>query len=286
MFRIIVFLFGAVLSAGMPARSWAAEASARLNQLEKSLAAVRADNERLGRQVDEKGKALEARLSELEKGAKAPQGAQSVEQFAKATMDSASLVITFVGMIFSALGIIGGILAFVGFREFKQMKAQRLEAERTLDSAVLLARASHSLIQADAIPDEEKNKETKKLRVLVGLHMIEELLKRGYDEPAIYNWKAVALKRLGDVHGALQAVENILSKGKATEGSYEFRRALYNKACYLALLAQKEEDKTEAYRLLQRAVTGDYHLGQIALQDKDFANLDRTRLQSLVGAVT
>jgi hypothetical protein len=175
MVPIIIFV---LVAAAAAASGRAAEVPARLGQLEKNLAALKAENERLGRRLEEKHKPLEARLTALENRIQPPPGAQSVEQVAKATMDSAGLVITFVGVIFSALGILGGVLAFVGFTEFKKMKEQRQEAERALDSAVLLARASHSLIQADAMPDEEKNKEIKKLRVLVGLHMIEELLKK------------------------------------------------------------------------------------------------------------
>ena len=257
----------------------AADVPSKAVKLEKGVRALKTDDAERENMMNNRLRSLETKLDELEKTV-VPMASkqQSLEDMAKKTMDTADLSIKFVGGIFSALGIVGTVLAFIGFTEFRKMREQREVAQRALECTILIARASQSLIQADVTTDAH----LKKLRVLAGLSMIQDALKSGYNEPAIYNWQALALKRLENIPGALQAAENVFLKGNAKEGSYEYRRGLYNKACYLTLLSKNDEDKNKAFEALQGAITGDYHLGQIALLDSDLHNLDRQKLESLV----
>jgi len=271
------------LTALTPVSGRAADVSSKVAELDKRVSGIKTDHTELEHKINERLKALETKLGELEKTiVPIVTKQQSIDEVAKKTMEAADMSIKFVGGIFSVLGIAGGILAFVGFTEFKRMREQREVAQRALESAILIGRASQSLIQADVTPDEH----LKKMRVLAALSIIEEALKSGFNEPAIYNWQAFALKRLGNTSGALQAAENVFSKGNAREGSYEYRRGLYNKACYLTLLAKDEVDKDKAYEALRGAITGDYHLGQIALLDSDLSGLDQQKLKSLVDKCT
>jgi hypothetical protein len=121
---------------------------------------------------------------------------------AKKAIESADSEMNVVGVVFAVLSLAGGLLAFFGATEFRKLKKHREEVKQALESAVLLARASQCLIQADVMPDEPKYANGKKIRVHVALSMIEELLKKGYKEPALYNWHALALKRLGNVKQA------------------------------------------------------------------------------------
>jgi len=278
--RIFLMCF---LTALTPVSGRAADVSSKVAELDKRVSGIKTDHTELEHKINERLKALETKLGELEKTiVPIVTKQQSIDEVAKKTMEAADMSIKFVGGIFSVLGIAGGILAFVGFTEFKRMREQREVAQRALESAILIGRASQSLIQADVTPDEH----LKKMRVLAALSIIEEALKSGFNEPAIYNWQAFALKRLGNTSGALQAAENVFSKGNAREGSYEYRRGLYNKACYLTLLAKDEVDKDKAYEALRGAITGDYHLGPIALLDSDLSGLDQQKLKSLVDKCT
>jgi len=266
-----------------PTTGPAADAESRWAERDRSLRVLKAAAAEPEPGIKERPSALETKLSELEtKIALIVAKQQSIDEVAKKTMDTADTAIKFVGVIFSALGIVGGILAFIGYTEFRRMREQRETAQRALESSILIARASQSMIQADVSSDAH----LKKLRVLAALSMIEDALRHGYNEAAIYNWQALALKRLGNISGALQAAENVFSKGNAKEGTYEFRRGLYNKACYLSLLAKNDDDKNRAFDALRGALTGDYHLGQIALLDDDLRALDRQKLESLVTECT
>jgi hypothetical protein len=284
----LVYLFVAMI----PSSAWTAQTPAKIAELEKSLLTLQTENQTRTNQFDQRQKSLETKLNELEKrlaatqlGAKTgqpttPPKEQSAEQVAKATIDSADSVIKAVTIVFTVLSILIASAAFFGFKEFSKIRTHRRRAQRALDGAVLLARASQSLITADVTPDDPNYADLKKIRVLVGLSMIEDLLSKGHEEAAIHNWHALALKRLGDVGGALEATEKALLTGRV--GTYEYKRALYNKACYLTLLANNEEDKKDVYPILKRAIRNDPHLGKVALIDKDLDGLDPQKRKALV----
>ena len=284
-FFLIIFLSTFATSLG-----WTAEVASKITELEKKVLVMKAENKQVENQLNEANISLQTKINELEKNVVSIKNdsktSKSVYQSAKIAADNADLVIKFTGVVFSVLGILGSLAALFGIREFKKVGQTRIQAERALQNTILLARAAQSLIQADVMSDGEDTKDLKRLRVLVALSMIEDLLRRGHDDPAIYNWHAYALKRIGHIETALEAVENVFTKGKAKEGSYEYRRGLYNKACYLTLLAKTDKDVEKAYQALQRAITGDYHLGQVALIDTDLKNLDRQRLESIVTSFT
>jgi hypothetical protein len=315
----VFFLFYLLITL-IPVPAWTADISSKVAELEKSILSLQAENQQRADLLEQWQKSLDGKVNDLEKRFVAVQEIktkkaqlddkakssqllstkeQSTDQIAKATIDSAKKaidsadsVINVVGVVFAVLSLAVGLLAFFGATEFRKLKNHREEAKQALESAVLLARASQSLIQADVMPDEPNYASGKKIRVHAALSMIEELLKKGYKEPALYNWHALALKHLGNVKGALQAAENVFTKGAATEGTYEYKRGFYNKACYLTLLAkekedtEKKKDQNKAFDFLEDALTGNYHMGQLALLDPDFSTLDRQKLESLVKRCT
>jgi hypothetical protein len=42
---------------------------------------------------------------------------------------------------------------------------------------------------------------------------------------------------------------------------------------------EKKKDQNKAFEVLEDALTGNYHMGQLALLDPDFSTLDRQKLE-------
>lgn len=183
---------------------------------------------------------------------------------------NADLVIKFVGILFTLLGIFGFVIGFIGYKEIRSMQKQREEAQEMFESTTILLRASHQMILADIT----KDKLIKDFRLRVGLLLIDNILRKNTKIPEVYNWQAYALKRLGLNEEALDATEKALKI--VPEGSYEHHRALYNKACYMALLGKKEE----AVKAIKYISAIDKLFAQAAKDDPDLISI-KTEIDQL-----
>jgi tetratricopeptide (TPR) repeat protein len=76
--------------------------------------------------------------------------------------------------------------------------------------------------------------------------------------------KAVCLKRMGDIEGALAIINDVLRRYPT------FDKALYNRACYKALLGHSTEDVLAD---LRQAITLFGVLRTLAAEDPDFERL-------------
>lgn len=266
--RYRISLLIALVSVCMTTQAWPKDVATKIADVERRVLRIEKGKVDLEKHVAQQLSELRGTIDDIKKRG------ESIQDISKKTIESANLYITTVGILavgFTLIvGVVGSIVSFFGFKEYRKLTKLGDDSKKVLEKSILLARASHFLVLSDVVPIERRPH-----LVNLGLTVLNVLLAKGLADADIYIWKGVALKRLGDVTGALEAAQNALAQ--AREGTFEYRRALYNKACYLAVLGRQDE----ALSVLPQAIAGDNFLIQLAKIDQDLLTLNQQRLEEI-----
>jgi len=172
--------------------------------------------------------------------------------------------------LFGVFGVLFAIAAALGIRSAGQLRAianearnELEEAKRDMHSANYVVRAIYEMTYAETTSQDT----LKKSRLQDAVKMLDAAEGMSGTSSILCNWRAYAYKRLGNIDKALSEAERALNYAK--DGEYEKHRALYNKACYCALLGRKED----ALKTLSEVLMLRPELKVIARNDDDFITI-------------
>lgn len=191
----------------------------------------------------------------------------------------------YVTFIFTLVTILGAVELFVARRwvldklhaveiERREMERIRREVETQLSrvqkevlSTIWISRTVQALARYEAAKEDSAAK-----RVLIGEanSYIAQAELTGHKDSHLLNWKGYTLKRTDNIKGALEAAREALNYATKPDEP-QHARALYNIACYNALLPTPNND--EAFDYLNRAVHVNPLYREVAQEDDDLKSI-------------
>lgn len=177
-------------------------------------------------------------------------------------------IMTYAVSILLGLFTIGGGVFLLRLRGIQERARARTDE---LYVATQIARAVGDLLRGDQL-EKDVMKRVWWTSAYQKLLNVEE---EGSNDPDWLNWKAYTLRRLREIDEALAVAR--MAADRAPARSPQRARALYNIACYSAMLANKPQDReprlaltSEALRALRQAVRAQPLLKAVAAGDTDF----------------
>ena len=189
--------------------------------------------------------------------------AQNAIEISKAQVNLVSNLLYFLAFMSAALGITG----FWSVRKLRKLYSDLTShneiAKKDIQITTYLTRAILCITRYDMTNDEA----IKKGMAEQAIEYITNAESIGRPSSVLYNWKAYVLRRNNRLSEAIEASEEAAKV--AGEDKYEKARALYNAACYNALLNHQDD----AISHLGNAIKLHPSMKKLARNDSDFVQI-------------
>jgi tetratricopeptide (TPR) repeat protein len=180
--------------------------------------------------------------------------------------------VEYISLLIAILAVVATFLGIKGLKYIKELRKLEIElanigeiGKKDLKMINYVLRAILCLARSDTASDTDIKKDMAK-RALQYINDAESLNR---PNALLSNWKAYTLRRIEDTHEALNVSKEAINLATKDNDNYEKVRALYNSACYSAILGEKND----AISYLEQAVHIQPEMKNIARNDSDFENI-------------